>query len=256
MKQPTHQEIAISLKRCSLSFNSVPVLNNVSLDIYKNEFVSILGPSGCGKSSLLRIMLELLRPDEGGEIVYHDEKPSIGIVFQKPVLMPWLNAIQNIEMTLRLGVNKGITSQMRREKAEQALELVGLQDFKTHYPHELSGGMQQRVAIARALAADPTILLMDEPFGALDEFTREKLNFELLRLWEQPSSSLSSIVMVTHSIPESVMMSDRVVIMSPRPAGVEDIISVPLPRSREVSMEEDPAYYHTVSELRKRVKHQ
>lgn len=170
--------------------------------------------------------------------------------------MPWLNAIQNIEMTLRLGVNKGITSQMRREKAEQALELVGLQDFKTHYPHELSGGMQQRVAIARALAADPTILLMDEPFGALDEFTREKLNFELLRLWEQPSSSLSSIVMVTHSIPESVMMSDRVVIMSPRPAGVEDIISVPLPRSREVSMEEDPAYYHTVSELRKRVKHQ
>lgn len=256
MTQPEQREVAVSLKHCSLSFHSVPVLNDVTLDIYKNEFVSILGPSGCGKSTLLRLMLELLRPNGGGEVVYGEKKPSIGIVFQKPVLMPWLTAVQNIELTLGMGENKALAKQVRREKAEQALELVGLQDFRKHYPHQLSGGMQQRVAIARALAADPAILLMDEPFGALDEFTREKLNFELLRLWENPNSSLSSIVMVTHSIPESVMMSDRVVMMSPRPAGVEDIISVPLPRPREVGMEEDPAYYHTVSELRKRVKHQ
>ncbi|MGE7225457.1 ABC transporter ATP-binding protein [Paenibacillus sp. PDC88] len=253
---PEQREVMISLRNCSLSFGTVQVLNNVSLDIYKNEFVSILGPSGCGKSTLLRLMLELLKPDEGGEVTYVSDKPSIGIVFQKPVLMPWLSAIQNIELTLGMGDNRNLPKPARREKAEDALRLVGLQDFRNHYPHQLSGGMQQRVAIARALAADPAILLMDEPFGALDELTREKLNFELLHLWENPNSSLSSIVMVTHSIQESVIMSDRVVMMSPRPAKVEDLIPVPLPRPREVGMEEHPSYHLTVKELRKRVKHQ
>jgi NitT/TauT family transport system ATP-binding protein len=250
------REVAISLKNCSLSFGSVPVLNNVSLDIYKNEFVSILGPSGCGKSTMLRLMLELLRPNGGGEVVYAREKPSIGIVFQRPVLMPWLTAIQNVELTLGMGEGKKLPQKVRREKAEAALELVGLKDFRKHFPHQLSGGMQQRVAIARALAADPAILLMDEPFGALDELTREKLNFELLRLWEHPATSLISIVMVTHSIQESVIMSDRVVLMSPRPAAVEDIVTVPLPRPREAGMEKEPAFYETVGELRRRVKHQ
>ncbi|MDT9726139.1 ABC transporter ATP-binding protein [Xylanibacillus composti] len=251
------REIAVSLVNCSLSFGDVHVLKHVSLDIYENEFVSILGPSGCGKSTLLRLMLELLAPNPGGKVVYAAAKPSIGIVFQKPVLMPWLTARQNIELTLKMGPNKKkLGKQERREKAEASLELVGLQDFTNHYPHQLSGGMQQRISIARALAADPTILLMDEPFGALDEFTREKLNFELLRLWESPTTSLSSVVMVTHSIQESVIMSDRVVMMSPRPAGVEDILTVPLPRPREVGMEELPAFYQTVKELRKRVKHQ
>ncbi|GGF93345.1 ABC transporter ATP-binding protein [Paenibacillus abyssi] len=252
---PANREIAVSLKNCSLSFGEVQVLNNVSLDIYKNEFLSILGPSGCGKSTLLRLMLELLKPSEGGEISYSSDKPSIGMVFQKPVLMPWLSAIQNIELPLGLGEKKKFTKKEAREKAEGALQLVGLQDFKNHFPHQLSGGMQQRIAIARALAADPAVLLMDEPFGALDEFTREKLNFELLRLWESPDTSLSTVVMVTHSIQESVIMSDRIVMMSPRPAGVEAIIPVPLPRPREVGMEEHPAYYQTVKELRKRVKH-
>ncbi len=255
--EPRNREVAISLRQCSLSFGEVQVLNNVSLDIYKNEFVSILGPSGCGKSTLLRLMLELLKPDRGGEVAYASKKPNIGIVFQKPVLMPWLTAVQNVELTLTMGPNKKkLSKREREEKAEGALQLVGLQDFRNHFPHQLSGGMQQRIAIARALAADPEILLMDEPFGALDEFTREKLNFELLRLWENPKSSLSSIVMVTHSIQESVMMSDRVVMMSPRPAGVEDIVSVPLPSPRVVGMEEHPAFYQTVKELRKRVKEQ
>jgi NitT/TauT family transport system ATP-binding protein len=249
------REIAITLQNCSLSFGDVQVLNNVSVDIYKNEFVSILGPSGCGKSTLLRLMLELLLPDRGGAVTYAAKKPSIGIVFQKPVLMPWLSALQNIELTLSMGPQK-LSKSNRREKAENALGLVGLQDFRNHFPHQLSGGMQQRVSIARALAADPEILLMDEPFGALDEFTREKLNFELLRLWESPVTSLSSIVMVTHSIQESVIMSDRILMMSPRPAGVEDIIPVPLPRPREVGMEEHPEFYKTVRELRMRVKHQ
>ena len=253
---PQTRDVSISLKQCSLSFGSVQVLDNVSLDIYKNEFVSILGPSGCGKSTLLRLMLELLKPDAGGEVAFAANKPSIGIVFQKPVLMPWLSALQNVELTLTMGAGKSVPKRERREKAENALQLVGLQDFRSHYPHMLSGGMQQRIAIARALAADPEVLLMDEPFGALDELTREKLNFELLRLWEDPATSLSSVVMVTHSIQESVIMSDRVVMMSPRPAGVEAIIPVPLPRPREVGMEEHPAFYQTVKELRKRVKDQ
>jgi NitT/TauT family transport system ATP-binding protein len=253
---PLEREVAVGLKNCSLSFDTVQVLNNVTLDVYKNEFLTILGPSGCGKSTLLRIMLNLLQPNKGGEITFAADSTSIGMVFQKPVLMPWLTAIKNIELSLSVGGNKKLFSKKEtREKAEGALQLVGLQDFKNHYPHQLSGGMQQRIAIARALAADPTVLLMDEPFGALDEFNREKLNFELLRLWESPETSLSTVVMVTHSIHESVMMSDRVVMMSPRPAGVVDIIPVPLPRPREVGMEDHPEFYQTVKELRKRVKH-
>ncbi|MGO4370185.1 ABC transporter ATP-binding protein [Paenibacillus sp. MCAF20] len=250
----SRNEIAVTLKNCSLSFGDVQVLNNVSLDIYKNEFVSILGPSGCGKSTLLRLMLNLLQPNAGGEVSFASGDLSIGMVFQKPVLMPWLTAIQNIVLPLTIG-EKRFSKSVAREKAEGALRLVGLQDFINHFPHQLSGGMQQRIAIARALAADPAVLLMDEPFGALDEFTREKLNFELLRLWESPDTSLSTVVMVTHSIQESVIMSNRVVMMSPRPAGVDAIIPVPLPSHREVGMEELPEYHHTVSELRKRVKH-
>ncbi len=246
-------EIAVTLKNCSLSFGDVPVLNNVSLDIYNNEFVSILGPSGCGKSTLLRLMLSLLQPNAGGEVKLAKDL-SIGMVFQKPVLMPWLTAIQNIVLPLTIG-EKRFSKKEARDKAEGALRLVGLQDFTNHFPHQLSGGMQQRIAIARALAADPAVLLMDEPFGALDEFTREKLNFELLRLWESPDTSLSTVVMVTHSIQESVIMSNRIVMMSPRPAGVDAIIPVPLPAHREVGMEELPEYHHTVNELRKRVKH-
>jgi NitT/TauT family transport system ATP-binding protein len=253
--QPAKREAAVTLRNCSLAFGDVQVLNNVSLDIYKNEFLSILGPSGCGKSTLLRLMLDLLKPTEGGQISYTSDSPSIGMVFQKPVLMPWLSAIQNIELPLSLGAKKKFSKKEAREKAEGALRIVGLKDFKSHFPHQLSGGMQQRIAIARALAAEPTVLLMDEPFGALDEFTREKLNFELLRLWESPENSLSTVVMVTHSIQESVMMSDRVVMMSPRPAGVVDIIPVLLPRPRDVGMEEHPEFYRTVNELRKRVKH-
>lgn len=249
------REVMLSLTGCSLSFGDVQVLNQVNLDVCRNEFISILGPSGCGKSTLLRLMLRLLSPDKGGEVTYASSDLSLGMVFQKPVLMPWLTAVQNVILPLELGNKKKFTKKEAREKAESALRLVGLQDFLDHFPHQLSGGMQQRAAIARALAADPTVLLMDEPFGALDELTREKLNFELLHLWESPETSLSSIVMVTHSIQESVLLSDRVVMMSPRPAGVTDIIQVPLPSPREAGMEELPEFHQTVKELRKRVKH-
>jgi NitT/TauT family transport system ATP-binding protein len=253
-KLPEHPEAAISLNNCSLSFGSTRVLNDVSLEVRKGEFLSILGPSGCGKSTILRLMLGLLRPDEGGRIAYAADSMNVGMVFQKPVLMPWLTAMQNIELPLSIGPKKELSQRERRDKAEYALGLVGLQDFANHFPQQLSGGMQQRIAIARALAADPYILLMDEPFGALDELTREKLNFELLRLWASPDNGLSTIVMVTHSIQESVIMSDRVVMMSPRPAQVTEIIPVPLTHPREVAMEEYPEYHQTVKELRRRLK--
>lgn len=246
---------AISIQDCSLTFGSVRVLNQVSLDIRSGEFMSILGPSGCGKSTLLRLILGLLSPDRGGAIVHHVPREEIGIVFQKPVLMPWQTAIQNIELPLSIGPQRSKQSKAeRRERAEWTLELVGLADFRNHFPQQLSGGMQQRIAIARALAANPSILLMDEPFGALDEFTREKLNIELLRLWANPDTRLNSVVMVTHSIQESVLMSDRIVMMSPRPANVQDIVNVPLSHPREAEMQEHPEFLSTVREIRKQVK--
>ncbi|MFD2333575.1 ABC transporter ATP-binding protein [Cohnella sp. GCM10020058] len=246
---------AISIKDCSLTFGQVRVLNQVSLDIRRGEFMSILGPSGCGKSTLLRLILGLLSPDQGGGIAHHVPREEIGIVFQKPVLMPWQTAIQNIELPLSIGPQRAKQSKAeRREKAEWSLELVGLTDFRNHFPQQLSGGMQQRIAIARALAADPSVLLMDEPFGALDEFTREKLNIELLRLWANPDTGLNTVVMVTHSIQESVLMSDRIVMMSPRPAKVQDIVNVPLSHPREADMQELPEFLSTVREIRKQVK--
>ncbi|CAI6086150.1 ABC transporter ATP-binding protein [Cohnella sp. JJ-181] len=246
---------AISIRDCSLTFGSVRVLNQVSIDIRDGEFLSILGPSGCGKSTLLRLILGLLSPDQGGGIVHHVPREEIGIVFQKPVLMPWHTAIQNIELPLSIGPQRAKQSKAeRREKAEWSLELVGLTDFRHHFPQQLSGGMQQRIAIARALAANPSVLLMDEPFGALDEFTREKLNIELLRLWDNPGTGLNTVVMVTHSIQESVLMSDRIVMMSPRPAGVNDIVNVPLSHPREAEMQESPEFLGTVREIRKSVK--
>ncbi|MDG0812705.1 ABC transporter ATP-binding protein [Cohnella rhizosphaerae] len=249
------QTSAISIQNCSLTFGSVRVLNGVSLDVRSGEFMSILGPSGCGKSTLLRLILGLLRPDQGGGITLHVPREEIGIVFQKPVLMPWQTAIQNIELPLNIGPQRAKQSKAeRRERAEWTLELVGLADFRNHYPQQLSGGMQQRIAIARALAANPSILLMDEPFGALDEFTREKLNIELLRLWANPDTKLNTVVMVTHSIQESVLMSDRIVMMSPRPANVSDIVQVPLAHPREAEMQELPAFLSTVREIRKQVK--
>ncbi|WP_407267735.1 ABC transporter ATP-binding protein [Radiobacillus sp. PE A8.2] len=254
--QQVDHEVAVSLKNCSLSFDDVKVLDDVSLDIYKGEFLSILGPSGCGKSTTLRLMLGLLKPDGDGVVSYDATKESIGMIFQKPVLMPWLTALQNIEVPLNLGPEKKFNKKQRREKANHALELVGLYDFKDHFPHQLSGGMQQRIAIARALAAEPTILLMDEPFGALDEFTREKLNMELLRLWKSPDNNLKTVVMVTHSIQESVLLSDRIAMMTPRPAAVDEIVTVPLSHPRNIDMEEQPGFYKTVKTLRKKVKQQ
>jgi ABC-type nitrate/sulfonate/bicarbonate transport system ATPase subunit len=206
-------------------------LEDVSLTIQDNEFVTVVGRSGCGKTTLLNIIAGLVEPT-GGEVRVNGRPVTgpgggKGMVFQQHALFPWLTAIQNVEFGCK---SRGMPFRERAETASQLIELVGLRGFEHKYPIELSGGMQQRVAIARALALDPEILLMDEPFGALDELTRIEMQDELLRVW---SSRKKTVVFVTHSISEALILSDRVVVLSARPGRVRQEISLDLPRPRE-----------------------
>jgi NitT/TauT family transport system ATP-binding protein len=228
----------------------VLALHQVSLDIAKGEFVSLLGPSGCGKTTLLRLMADLITPT-GGNITVAGKSAKearlaqkYGIVFQSPVLYDWRKVKHNIMLPLEL---MGVRKPAREEKAQELLELVGLQGFADKYPWQLSGGMQQRVAIARALAMEPEILLMDEPFSALDEFTRERLNEELLSVW---SKVKSTIVFVTHSIPESIFLSDRVFVLSPHPGRLSAVVDIPLPRPRTAGMRNSPQFFELVAHIR------
>jgi len=211
----------------------LPVLDSVSFSVPSGEIVSIVGPNGSGKSTLLRVVAGLLRPDSGsvdidGQLI-DEADPRVGLVFQEPRLLPWRRALDNVSFPLELA---GVNSRLRRQRGEQLLELVGLGAFGGAYPHQLSGGMRQRVAIARALARDPSVLLLDEPFSALDALTRERFNLELLKLWQQTGTT---IVLVTHSIPEAVFLSDRVIVLSPRPARVVAEVPISLPRPRSIS---------------------
>jgi len=215
--------------------DAVVALRDISLTIEKNELVTIVGPSGCGKSTLLRLVAGLIRPThgrlmlDGAEVV--EPRPDTGIVFQSPTLLPWATVTDNVLFPLKMMHQMAPDS---RERAASLLELVGLRGFEQKYPRELSGGMQQRTAICRALIHDPGILLMDEPFGALDALTREEMTLELLRIWtERPKT----ILFVTHSILEAVMLGDRVVVMSPRPGRIAEIIDVPLGRPRTFDVE-------------------
>jgi len=216
--------------------SEIVALDDISLAVPKREFVTVVGASGCGKSTLLRLVAGLLRPS-GGEVLIDGEpvrqpRPDTGIVFQSPTLLPWANVLDNVLFPLK--IMRQMTSGSI-ERAHRLLALVGLKGFERNYPRELSGGMQQRAAICRALIHDPDILLMDEPFGALDALTREEMSLELLRIWtEQPKT----ILFVTHSITEAVLLADRVVVMSPRPGRVIDVIDVPLPRPRSFEVEE------------------
>ncbi|MDL4839042.1 ABC transporter ATP-binding protein [Aquibacillus rhizosphaerae] len=228
----------------------VLALKDVTVDIKQGEFVSLLGPSGCGKTTLLRIMADLIQPTNG-EIKVAGETArtarlaqKYGIVFQSPVLYDWRKVKQNINLPLEmLGVKKA----EREDRVDSLLELVGLEDFKDKYPWQLSGGMQQRVAIARALAMEPEILLMDEPFSALDEFSRERLNEELLSIWSKVGST---VVFVTHSIPESIFLSDRVFVLSPHPGRLSSIVDIPLPRPRTQGMRNSPEFFQLISDIR------
>ncbi len=228
--------------------DTVEALRGISLDIKENEFVTIVGPSGCGKSTLLKLVAGLLSPTRG-QIVLAGERvdrprPDVGLVFQQPVLLPWRNVLDNVLLPAEiLGWSLG----RYREVALDLLRLVGLEGFEGRSPRQLSGGMQQRVAIARALIYDPKVLLMDEPFGALDALTREELSFELLRIWEERKKT---VIFVTHSITEAVLLADRVVAMTPRPGRIARIVEVKLPRPRTVEVEYTDQFKEYASALR------
>jgi NitT/TauT family transport system ATP-binding protein len=228
-------------------------LADINLDVGEGEFVSLIGPSGCGKSTLLRLIADLLQPTSGRIDVRG--KPAsearrsrdYGMVFQSPVLYDWRTVERNVQLPLEL---MKVSRRERTERSRELLDLVGLSEFAGRYPWQLSGGMQQRVAIARALSFRPSILLMDEPFGALDEMTRERLNMELLNIWSRTSTT---IVFVTHSIPEAVFLSDRVVIMTPRPGRIEHVVPVDLPRPRENDIRQDPRFFRLIADVRSRL---
>ena len=242
---------AVSLKGVSKQFNAgVTALDGIDLDVEPAEFVSLIGPSGCGKSTLLRIIGDLTKPTAG--TVQVNGKPAdrarrdheYGIVFQDAVLYDWRTVAKNISLPLELlHWNRG----RRNARVKEMMDLVELTGFESHHPWQLSGGMQQRVSIARALSFSPTLLLMDEPFGALDEMTRERLNTELLRIWQETGST---VVFVTHSIAEAVFLSTRVVVMSPRPGRISRVIPVDLPQPRTQATREDPRFFELATEVR------
>ena len=224
-------------------------LYNISLTIRKNEFVSLLGPSGCGKTTLIRIIAGLL-PADCGEVLVNGQAVTVPgrdrcMVFQQFGLLPWRTVLSNVEFGLEID---GVPKDERSARAGQYLELVGLKGFERYYPHQISGGMQQRVGIARALSKKPDILLMDEPFGAVDAQTREQLQEELLKIWSRTDTT---VVFVTHSIDEALYLSDRVVVMQARPGRIKEEVSVDLPRPRwEGDVKADPRFAQLRSQLR------
>ena len=225
-------------------------LESVDLTIKQGEFVSLIGPSGCGKSTLLRIIGDLTRPTSGTLSINGKSAErarldrDYGMVFQAPVLMDWRTIAKNIELPLEI---MGHPPDERRRRSAELLKLVELEAFADRHPWQLSGGMQQRVAIARALSFDPKLLLMDEPFGALDEMTRERMNAELMSIWRRTGTT---IVFVTHSIPEAVFLSTRVVVMSARPGRISQVVDVDLPPERSVETRESERYFRLVTRVR------
>ena len=225
-------------------------LKDAHLEIGEGAFVSLIGPSGCGKTTLLRLIADLIQPTSG-ELTVSGKAPrqarlgrTYGYVFQAPVLYEWRTVLKNVMLPLEI---MKFPAKERRERAARLLKMVGLQDFHAQYPWQLSGGMQQRVSIARALAFDPKLLLMDEPFGALDEITREAMNLELLRIWQETGKT---VVFVTHSIAEAVFLSSHIVVMTPRPGKIERVIEVGLPYPRSNDTRESQAFFDLATEVR------
>ncbi|MEZ4668399.1 MAG: ABC transporter ATP-binding protein [Anaerolineae bacterium] len=229
----------------------VLALENINLDIQQGEFISLIGPSGCGKSTLLRVIGDLIQPTSGNVIV--NGKPAAqarkdreyGIVFQNATLYDWRTIIKNVQLPLEI---MRFSRDERDRRAREMLKLVELGDFADKYPWQLSGGMQQRVSIARALAFEPKILLMDEPFGALDEMTRERMNNELLSIWTRMEGM--TVIFVTHSIAEAVYLSTRVVVLSPRPGRLSEVIDIPLPQPRDSKTREMDEFFHLSTRVR------
>jgi NitT/TauT family transport system ATP-binding protein len=248
---------AVSIRGVQKRFaqGQVQALQDIDLEIAPQEFISLIGPSGCGKSTLLRIIGDLIAPSAGEVLVNGKPAPQArrdrdyGIVFQDPVLYDWRTVQKNIALPLELS---GWNRQKRQQRVEEMLQLVELTGFGGHHPWQLSGGMQQRVAIARALSFSPALLLMDEPFGALDEMTRERLNDELLRIWQ---ASGATVVFVTHSIAEAVYLSTRVVVMSARPGRIAGLVDVDLAHPRTVDTREEPRFFELVTQVRELLRH-
>jgi NitT/TauT family transport system ATP-binding protein len=248
------QKRVISIDDLSMTYygrgSETVALHNANLTVTEGEFISLIGPSGCGKTTLLRIIADLVQPT-GGEILVAGKSPKqarldreYGYVFQAPVLYDWRSVLNNVMLPLEI---MGFGREERRERATRLLKMVGLEEFHRNYPWQLSGGMQQRVSIARALAFDPALLLMDEPFGALDEITREAMNNELLRIWQETGKT---VIFVTHSIPEAVFLSSRVVVMTARPGKIERVIDVDLPYPRTEEARESTRFFELATEVR------
>jgi NitT/TauT family transport system ATP-binding protein len=242
----------IQARNVSLSFkpknrDAVTALDHFNLEVGRGEFVSIVGPSGCGKSTFLNVLLGLIRPDTG-EIQLNGTRitgPSQerAMVFQEFGLLPWRTAASNVELGLEL---KGVSAAQRSARAKELIKLVGLNGFENHYPHELSGGMKQRVGLARALATEPEVLLMDEPFAALDAQTRDLMQAELLQIWER---TRKTVLFVTHSIEEAAYLSDRVIVMTARPGRTKDVLKIQLPRPRDYEMRLTPEFNEIKSRI-------
>jgi NitT/TauT family transport system ATP-binding protein len=241
-------DMSISIRHVVKSFGSTLAVNDVSFDFIENSFVSIVGPSGCGKSTLLRMVAGLIRPSSGS-IIVRDESVAgplrdVGMVFQSPVLLPWRTTLGNILFVVEMG---GLRVAEHRARAIQLMGLAGLTGFENNYPHELSGGMQQRASICRAMLLRPSLILMDEPFGALDVITRERMGFALQTLWDE---SRSTVLFVTHSISEAVLLSDTVVVMTSRPGRIRDIVPIDLPRPRRSETLRHPRFIELSSRVR------
>lgn len=228
--------------------HKVQALDQVNLNVRAGEFISVVGPSGCGKSTLLKLITGLRAPT-AGRITVNDKlvtgpRSDVGIVFQSPVLLPWRTTLENVMLPVDI---LHLDKRKYEARARELLELVGIEAFAQAYPQELSGGMQQRAAIARALVYDAPILIMDEPFGALDAMTREQMNVEVQRIWE---ASGKTVIFITHSIPEAVLLADRVVLMSPRPGRILKVMDIDIPRSRTLDDMVTPAFGNYVREIR------
>jgi NitT/TauT family transport system ATP-binding protein len=248
-------ESVVSVRKVTKTFprGGVTALQEIDLDVGRGEFVTLIGPSGCGKSTLLRVIGDLVQPSSGEAVV--NGKPArrarrdrdYGIVFQAAVLYDWRTVAKNIALPLEL---LGWSRSRRAQRVQEMLDLVELTGFESHHPWQLSGGMQQRVSIARALSFSPALLLMDEPFGALDEMTRERLNMELLRIWTETGST---VIFVTHSISEAVFLSTRVAVMSARPGRITAVVPIDLEQPRTAETREEPRFFELVTEVRERL---
>ncbi len=253
-REPDRGEPVVQAEGLSLVFETpdapITALSDIDLTIRQGDFVSLIGPSGCGKTTLMRAVADLEQPTAGTMTVNgvsaHEARlrRAYGYVFQAPALYPWRTVARNVQLPLEI---MGLDREERRRRCAQALETVGLGGFERKFPWQLSGGMQQRVSIARALSFDPKLMLMDEPFGALDEITRDTLNLHLLKLWNQTGLS---VIFVTHSIPEAVFLSSRIVVMSPRPGRILEVIDSDLPTERTLDIRETPEFLRIAQQVR------